>query len=290
MDKLKAIADGLYLDYSELERLLSDDSSEEDIQSFCAAHDKARMKYFESKYAKEIGDRSSDEAIKKYQIKVKKKFNSLAGLGLTNKEMDQIDDIDEIYKLADKKIAEKLTKSQAALSDETIQELNKWKTLATQREQALEKLEDEKHEFENSVRSKYESEFIKKSAGIEYRKKINEWREKGKIVNAPGVDLALKQIQNEIFSEYSVDENLNVFDKDTNSIATHPEKNINVNNVMDIVKFKLEKANLIKKNNSGEKPSTFLNMQKTQVVNGEPKELSAEAQADIERLNALVGG
>lgn len=229
----------------------NEDLTAEQLADLSAKYNISREDYFESTILKDRIKEANSEAIQLYNIKMMKTMSNLLGMeDMTNSKIKEFESIDDFLKVATdfkKSHDDNLRNS----SDESLKnELDKFKTIATERASKIEELENNFETF----RSKKDNE-VKDAIDL-YRSKdyFHKMVSNDKsIPDVPGKSFVLQSIEEKIFNNYKITPDGKVFNPD-NSKAIHPDenKNITVESVEDLFDFYKNQAGLVKRNNSGE--------------------------------------
>jgi len=291
MENIKAFLEGIHVDAKVLEKLESEEKlTDEELESLTEEYIDGRNSYYEAQNLKKIESDSKKAGISSYQINERKKWNKLLGLGLSNSQMDEYaDNMDDYYKVIDKALKARVDDLKNDVSQATKDEIDRLRTQLSEESEKREMLENSREEFETTLKSEFTKKQQLTSAKAAYSRLEADIR-KNLVSDLPGdtLDRLLKSYENELFTNYTVNEDLTILDKETGGKAKHLDANIkNVpKHAKDILEWQVR--DLVKKNNAGERPKV-LNVNKDQpiVVNGgEPTKLSPAAMEKLKRYEA----
>jgi len=229
----------------------------ENADELISSYQKGRIEYLQNTdtYKSSI-DELRNSTYQKTTLSNIKKINSEFGLGLTNSQMEEIKDIDEIMKLAKKSISERESELLKTTDKSLKEELNSLKekysdavkSISTH-EELIEKIRKEERERADSA--------IETELGKQYYLKLIRGDKSLQEINNPSKDYLLDAIERNIFQKYKVDRNGNITTLDGQKLV-HPEKEIVINTVDELYEYEKIKANLVKNSSAGSGDKTIV--------------------------------
>lgn len=238
------------------EAIIADLTAENDaktvnIPEIASAYLTSRDAFYESSKLKDKLVEQEASTAKGMTLKAIKKMNELLGMGYPNSKMEEYKTIEEFLTEAKTFKADYEDKLKSSSSKSLADEIDKWKTLATERQNSLDKMTVEKDEFFKRVETE-------KNEAIQMFQAKDNWKKMimadAEIADVPGKEFILDAIEERIFSMYKVTAEGKLFKKD-GTIATHPEKDITISTLAEVYPYFKEKAGLMKVNNAGETPN-----------------------------------
>jgi hypothetical protein len=222
-----------------------------DIEEVSKSYLDSRDSFYESTKLKTKIDPEINKTVSGMALKAIKKINEIAGMGLTNTQMEELvkkeNPIESFTADAKKHLEAEMNKLKSATNEDLLKDLEKFKGLATDRQKELDELSGKWKDFE----VKKEQEVQDKINSFEAKQFWNKLiREDTDIPDVPGRSFALESIEERIFNSYKVDKDGNIYNKD-GTTATHPEKEINIHKLEEIYPYFKEKAGLVKVSNAG---------------------------------------
>lgn len=201
-------------------------------------------------YKKELEDLRTSTfsgSIKKAIRDINKKLD----LGLKNSELDEFTKLDEFLAKVKEIKKEEIEKLTGNVEETLKADLNKYKISSSEYKQKLDALEEQI----SGIKSEYENKFTKEvshfKAKEKYRKLINS-HEELKGLDVPGKDFILETIEEKLFSNYDLSEDLKIIGKDGTKVI-HPEKDIVIEDINDILPYYFKRAGLVNRGNGGVK-------------------------------------
>jgi len=247
MKHVNVLLEKLYIP-TDLVEAISADTLPEDFDQRVESYNKSRIDYFKATPEfKAIEKQISDRTYSGAELKHKKRLNEALGLGLTNAELEAIQNFDEYIEKTKSFLSEKEQKLINS-SDATLRaDLEKYKgevsKYATENQELLSKFDKVKAQAE----AEKETAINLFKAETLFHKMVSEDK---KLPNIEGQDFIINAIKTGIFSEYIVKPDGTVLAKDGGS-AMHPEKGVIITKLEDVYEYYKNKAGLVIKSNAG---------------------------------------
>lgn len=248
MDKFTQFLKKINVDQSIIDQLASEETIEEAIfDQLATNYSSSREKYFETQFLGTKKKEIEDSTITGYNLKIKKQVNKMLGMGLTNSQIDEMKDIEKFFSDANAFMLSELEK-RTNTSDESLKkDLEKYKKMATEKDSEVQTLAASMEDF----RKQKESEFERKTKDYKANIFISDLISKDtKIAEVPGREFSLGTIKRLLLENYDISEDGKITNKDGSS-AVHPEKQLVIENAIDIYDFYKNKAGLVPQSNGG---------------------------------------
>lgn len=246
MSNLKKFAELIHVDQAIISKLLDDDTESDIIVGLSQDYLKKRETFVLSQHEAELKKLGSADATIATLRKQRKLLNDKFSLGYSSDDIKNFDHDEFLQKFEDALSSEK-----AALQTDAS------KAVQTQ-------LDDFKNKFTAAVRAKEEAESRIDKVKAEYEEKtksvIRDIRAKelynkmvladSDLADVPQRDFLLESISEKIFKGWIVEEDGKIKTLE-GGIATHPDKDVNIEHVKDLYDYYKSKAGLNKLSNAG---------------------------------------
>lgn len=251
-------------------------NSEEDFDAKTVAEEyqKDRETFFIEKNREAIeqegGDKMKAIAMRQFKKDLKKFFD----LDMSNKDLNEVK-VEDVLSLVKNTHSQKLQSLVEGEKAGMIEELNKFTSLASERQRRIEELEEQTEELGKQYESKI-------------KQKESEWKKLAYVDNmfdkmegiardAPGFAENFKTVKSKLLS-YSIDDGGKILKTDGGKII-HPGKQINIETAEEMAEYLLDIHGLKQQSNAGQTRKQFETHQGKQMLTGDlPPNVIAAAE------------
>lgn len=220
-----------------------------DIEQLAKDYTEQREEYYDSVYLTDKVKKESEKTAKGMTLKAIKQMNRTFNFGLTNSQMEEYATIEDFMSFADKTYKDNIAEASKGQNSDFVKQINELRGQVSLKQQELEKVVSEKEAAIKKVIEDKDKEVKTFRAKEVFDRLVKNDTD---LPDIPGLTFSIESIRDRIFSDYDVQPDGSVLNKD-GTIPAHPDKakEVVIKNVGELYNYYKGVAGLVKVNNAG---------------------------------------
>lgn len=277
MPKLEDFLKKIHVQDSILEKLKSDEDI--DLEVLSKEYIDSRQDYFSSSLMPDKIKVEVDKTVKGMTLKAIKQVNKTFGFGFTNTQMEEFETIDKFMEEAEKLHRANLDSLTKGQKDDLVKQVNSLKEQVTDKQEEIDRITQEKENEIKRIEKDKNKEVRLFKAKDHFERMVKADKD---LPDLPGKDFAIEYIKEKIFSQYDVQEDGRILNKDDGTIPTHPDPSrpVAIKTIEDIYPYYKGLAGLVKRNSVPGQGNKVLELN----PDGTPKEAGPSEKYLLEQI------